>query len=103
MTNKEYIVSMLDRYSVTDDVVDAILDKNGIDGAGTVGDYAGLDTAICRYLPHLFGVSGWTEGDAGSTYNLEGLKSLYYFLCGELGITPMVEKPVIVKNASSRW
>jgi hypothetical protein len=94
---------MLDRYSVTDDVVDAILDKNGIDGNATVDGYTGLDTAICKYLPFLFGVSGFTEGDSGKTFDMDGLKNLYYFLCSELGIAPQIEKPIILKNASSRW
>jgi hypothetical protein len=103
MTNREYIVSILDRYSVSGDTVDAILEKNSIDGSATAVDYTGLDTAICRFLPFLFGTGSFSEGDASKTFNLDGLQNLYYFLCGQLGIEPVIEKTVIVRNISNRW
>lgn len=108
MTYKEYITKTLDGLNITDNDVDLIIIKAGIDAEYTISDKADIrvcDTAIYNRMsvvikPMMQNVS---EGGYSVSWNMDAVKLFYTALCNELGTENVLLSRPRIRNRSNFW
>jgi len=104
MTNKEYITKSLSGLGVSDDDIDIILLKSGLDGSQEA-DVKSADNAIYDRFSVVLKVAtqNVSEGGYSISWNLEAVKLYYSSLCTELGKKNILEAQPKIRNRSNRW
>ncbi len=104
MTNKEYLTKSLSGLGVSDDDMDIILLKSGLDSSHEV-DVKAADTAVYdRFSVVLKGaMQNVSEGGYSISWNMEAVKLYYSQLCGELGKKNILEARPKIRNRSNYW
>lgn len=104
MTNKQYLAKFLDGLGVSDDDVDIIILKSGLDGG------AGLDIAACdKAVYHRMSIvlkgatQNVSEGGYSVSWNMEAVKLFYNALCNELGVENVLAGRPKIRNRSNVW
>jgi len=102
MTNKQYLTKSLNGLNVSEDDIDVILLKSGIDGE-TTADVRACDFAVyCRMSVLLKGATqNVSEGGYSISWNIEAVKLYYNALCNELGLANALKPKV--RNRSDYW
>jgi hypothetical protein len=104
MTNKEYLTKSLNGLNVTEDDIDIILVKSGLDGGADV-DINGCDNAAYkRFSIILKGtLQNVTEGGFSVSWNMDAVKMYYNSLCNELGKENVLVGRPKIRNRSNVW
>lgn len=104
MTNKEYLTKSLSGLGVSDDDVDIILLKSGLDGSQEA-DVKVADNAIYdRFSVVLKGATqNVSEGGYSISWNMPAVKLYYTALCTELGKKNILETQPKIRNRSNYW
>lgn len=104
MTNKEYLTKSLNGLNISEDDIDIILLKGGLDASGDV------DTTICdmsvynRMSVVLKGMmQNVSEGGYSISWNIEAVKLYYSALCTELGKENVLVSRPKIRNRSNYW
>ena len=104
ITNKEYLTKSLGNLNVSDNDIDVILLKAGMD-ADAPADVAGCDlAAYTRFSVILSGMTqNVSEGGYSVSWNMDAVKLWYNALCRELGKENVLEAKPKVRNRSIFW
>lgn len=104
MTNKEYLTKTLSGLGVSDDDVDIILLKSGLNGSQEV-DVKVADTAVYdRFSIVLKGtIQNVSEGGYSISWNMDAVKLYYNQLCSELGNKNILMLQPKIRNRSNYW
>lgn len=104
MTNKQYLTKALCGLNLSEDDIDIILLKGGID-ADAPADVRGCDTAIYRRLSVVLKacLQNVDQGDYSIEWNLEAVKLFYASLCHELGRENVLFSAPKVNSKSDIW
>lgn len=104
MTNKEYLTKSLSGLGVSEDDIDIILLKSGIDG-GTYADAKKCDNAIYDRFSVVLkaATQNVSEGGYSISWNLEAVKLYYNSLCSELGKENVLSPKPKIRNRSNYW
>lgn len=103
-TNKQYMVASLGGLNVTEDDIDIILLKSGID-AEADADPVACDKAIYKRMSVVLGATmqNVSEGGYSVSWNIEAVKMYYNALCNELGVENVLVGRPKVRNRSNYW
>lgn len=104
ITNKEYLIKNLDRFGISEDEIDIILLKGGVDPDKNV-DIDLCDRAIFKRLSLVImaATQNVSEGGYSISWNMEALKLFLQALANELGEeNPFDEKPKVTAY-SNLW
>ena len=104
MTNKEYLTKLLSGLNVSEDDIDIILLKSGLNAEDDVA-FQDCDKAVYNRMSVI--LKGTTqnisEGGYSISWNMEAVKLFYNSLCNELGLeNALVGRPK-VRNRSDVW
>lgn len=104
MTNKQYLLTTLSGLGVSEDDVEVILLKAGIDGGAEV-DVLRCDEAIYkRFSVVLKGAAqNVSEGGYSISWNMDAVKFFYTSLCSELGRENVLFSRPKISNRSNVW
>ena len=104
MTNKEYLTKLLTGLSVSEDDIDIIILKSGLD-ADAVADIQNADKAVYNRMSVILkGVmQNISEGGYSISWNMEAVKLFYNSLCNELGLENVLVGRPKVRNRSNFW
>lgn len=103
-TNKEYLTKSLGYLNVSDNDIEVILLKAGMD-ADAPADVAGCDLAAYnRFSVILSGMTqNVSEGGYSLSWNMDAVKLWYNALCRELGKENVLEAKPRIRNRSNFW
>lgn len=103
-TNKEYLSKSLGGLDVSDDDIEVILLKAGID-PGASADFAACDLAVYNRFSVVLGAmtQNVSEGGYSISWNIEAVKLWYSALCRELGKENVLESKPKIRNRSNFW
>ena len=105
-TNKDYLVTATRALNLSEDDIDLIILKSGIDadadGDASVRD---CDMAIYKRFSVVLGGSmqNVTEGGYSVSWNMDAVKMFYKSLCEELGVENVLVGHSKVRNRSNYW
>ena len=101
MTNKQYLTKSLDGLNVSEDDIDVILLKGGLDGEATA-DVRACDFAVYSRMSVVLKVAtqNVSQGGYSVSWNMEAVKMFYKALCYELNLPNMRPK---IRNRSDYW
>lgn len=104
MTNKQYLTKSLNGLNLSEDDIDVILLKSGIDGESTV-DVRACDNAVYKRMSVILkgATQNITEGGYSISWNMEAVKLFYNALCNELGLENVLVGRPKVRNRSNYW
>lgn len=104
ITNKQYLTKSLNGLNVSEDDVDVILLKSGIDGEETA-DVQGCDKAVYNRMSVILkgATQNVSEGGYSISWNMEAVKLFYNALCNELGLENVLVGRPKVRNRSNSW
>ncbi|GHT09149.1 hypothetical protein FACS189432_05110 [Bacteroidia bacterium] len=104
MTNKEYITKSLNGLNVTEDDIDIILLKAGIN-AGDPVNFSACDNAVYNRISIVLkgALQNVSEGGYSISWNMESVKLYYNSLCNELGLENVLLGRPKVRNRSNIW
>ena len=104
MTNKEYLTRSLSNLGLTDDDVELILIKGGIDADSPV-DVSACDGAVYNRMTIVLQATmmNVTEGGYSVSWNMEAVKLFYRALCNELGAPDVLSTRPRVRDRSNLW
>ena len=104
MTNKQYLIKYLDELNVSENDIEIILLKGGLDGEATVDIYA-CDIAVYRRFSAVLksAAKNVSEGGYSVSWNMEAVKLFYSSLCNELGVENVLVVRPKVGNKSDFW
>lgn len=104
MTNKQYLTKSLNGLNLSDDDIDIIILKGGLQADGEL-DMTACDKAVYkRFSTILKGcMQNVTEGGYSVTYNMEATKMYYNSLCNELGLENVLNARPKLRNRSNMW
>ena len=104
MTNKQYLTKSLNGLNVSEDDIDVILLKSGIDSEATAS-VSVCDNAVYNRMSVI--LKGTTqnvsEGGYSISWNMEAVKLFYNALCNELGKENVLVGRPKVRNRSNYW
>ncbi len=104
MTNKEYLTKSLNGLNLSEDDIDIILVKGGLD-ADAIADVAACDGSVYNRMSVI--LKGMTqnvsEGGYSLSWNIEAVKLYYAALCNELGKENVLVARPKVRNRSNVW
>ena len=104
MTNKEYLTKSLNGLNVTEDDIDIILVKSGLDGGADVYINGCDNAAYKRFSIILKGtLQNVTEGGFSVSWNMDAVKMYYNSLCNELGKENVLVGRPKIRNRSNVW
>lgn len=98
-TNREYLISKLERFGVTENDVDIIIIENP-ELEGTI-NVSACKNAMYKSMSSILPTANVSEGGYSLTWNIEALKMWYKQLCQEIG-KPNVLIGAIV-NRTNYW
>lgn len=104
MTNKQYLAKSLNGLNLSEDDIEVILLKSGIDGENTVDVHA-CDKAVYKRMSVILkgATQNVTEGGYSISWNMEAVKLFYNALCNELGLENVLVGRPKVRNRSNYW
>jgi hypothetical protein len=104
MTNKEYLTKSLNGLNVSEDDMDIILLKAGIDGNADANVPA-CDKAVCNRMSVVLKgtLQNVSEGGYSVSWNMEAVKLFYNALCNELGLENVLVGRPKIRNRSDSW
>lgn len=104
MTNKQYLTKSLNGLNLSEDDIDVILLKSGIDGESAV-DVRACDNAVYKRMSVILkgATQNITEGGYSISWNMEAVKLFYNALCNELGLENVLVGRPKVRNRSNYW
>lgn len=103
-TNRQYLAASLKGLNVTDEDIDIIILKSGID-ADASADTKACDMAVYKRMSVMLAATAQnvSEGGYSISWNMEAVKMYYNALCNELGVeNALVGRPK-VRNRSNYW
>ena len=102
MTNKQYLTKSLNGLNVSEDDIDIILLKGGLDGEATA-DVRSCDLAVYSRMSVVLkgATQNVSQGGYSVSWNMEGVKLFYGALCNELGLANALKPKV--RNRSDYW
>ena len=103
-TNKDYLVTATRALNLSEDDIDLIILKSGID-ADAVRNVRDCDMAIYKRFSVVLGRSmqNVTEGGYSVSWNMDAVKMFYRSLCEELGVENVLVGRSKVGNRSIYW
>lgn len=103
-TNKDYLVTATRALNLSEDDIDLIILKSGIDADADL-DIKACDTAVYkRFSVILKGtMQNVTEGGYSVSWNMDAVKMFYKSLCEELGVENVLVGRSKVRNRSNYW
>ena len=104
MTNKEYLTKALNGLNLSDDDIEIIMVKGGVQADAEV-DYKQCDTAVYdRFSVILKGtMQNVSEGGYSVSWNMDAVKMYYNVLCHELGKDNVLATRPKIRNRSNIW
>lgn len=104
ITNKEYLSKSLGNLNVSDDDIDVILLKAGMD-ADAPADIAGCDLAAYNRFSVVLAsmTQNVSEGGYSISWNMDAVKLWYNAVCRELGKENVLEAKPKIRNRSNFW
>lgn len=104
ITNKEYLSKSLGNLNMSEDDIDVILLKAGMD-ADTPADIAGCDLAAYNRFSVVLAAmtQNVSEGGYSISWNIEAVKLWYNAICRELGKENVLEAKPKIRNRSNFW
>lgn len=104
MTNKEYLIKSLNGMNLSDDDIDIIMLKGGID-ADAPASVEQCDVAVYnRFSVVLKGaMQNVSEGGYSVSWNIDAIKLFYNALCNELGKKNVLVNRPKIRNRSNMW
>jgi hypothetical protein len=104
MTNKEYLAKLLNGLNISEEDIDIIILKSGID-ADAIADVQNADKAVYNRMSVILkGVmQNVSEGGYSISWNMEAVKLFYSSLCNELGLENVLVGRPKVRNRSNYW
>jgi hypothetical protein len=105
MTNKEYITKSLNGLNVSEDDIDIILLKSGLNPDGEA-DWKGADRAIYQRMSVVLRgmIQNISEGGYSLSWNMEAVRLFYTTLADELGEVNVLLAPrPKLRNRSNCW
>ena len=104
MTNKEYLIKSLNGMNLSDDDIDIIMVKAGLDVDADL-DIKACDTAVYkRFSVILKGtMQNVSEGGYSVSWNIDAIKLFYNALCNELGKENVLVNRPKIRNRSNMW
>jgi hypothetical protein len=104
MTNKEYLTKSLNGLGVSEDDIDIIILKSGLDPDVNV-DVKQADTAVYNRMSVVLKavLQNVSEGGYSISWNMEAVKLFYASLCNELGLENVLVGRPKVRNRSNFW
>lgn len=104
MTNKQYISKSLNGLNVSEDDIDIILVKSGIEGDSDA-DVETCDKAVHkRFSVVLKGMTqNVSEGGYSISWNMDAVKLYYNALCNEYGLENVLNTRPVIRDRSNMW
>jgi hypothetical protein len=104
MTNKEYITKSLNGLNVSEDDIDLIMLKAGINYGDPV-NISACDNAVYNRMSIVLkgALQNMSEGGYSISWNMEAVKLYYNSLCNELGLENVLLGRPKVRNRSNIW
>ena len=104
MTNKEYLTKSLNGLQVSEDDIDIILLKSGIDGSAGA-DVRACDMAVYNRMSVVLkaATQNVSQGGYSISWNMEAVKLFYNALCNELKMENVLVGRAKVRNRSNFW
>ena len=104
MTNKEYLTKALNGLNLSDDDIEIIMVKGGVQ-ADADADAGSCDNAVYnRMSVVLKGMTqNVTEGGYSVSWNMDAVKLFYNALCNELGKENVLFSRPKIRNKSNIW
>lgn len=104
MTNKEYLIKSLNGMNLSDDDIDIILVKAGLDGDADL-DIKACDTAVYKRFSVILkgSMQNVSEGGYSVSWNIDAIKLFYNALCNELGKENVLVNHPKIRNRSNMW
>lgn len=104
MTNKEYLTKALNGLNLSDDDIEIILVKGGVEPCDNV-DSKQCDLAVYnRFSVVLKGtMQNVSEGGYSISWNIDAVKLFYAALCNELGVENVLVGRPKIRNRSNVW
>lgn len=104
MTNKEYLTKSLNGLNISEDDIDIILLKGGLD-ADDKADVKACDVAVYNRMSVILKgmLQNVSEGGYSISWNMEAVKLYYAALCNELGKENVLVARPKVRNRSNIW
>lgn len=104
MTNKQYLIKSLNGLNVSEDDIDIILLKAGLDGDGNV-EITDCDKAVYNRMSIVLkgATQNVSEGGYSISWNIEAVKLYYNALCNELGVENVLVGRPKIRNRSNVW
>lgn len=104
MTNREYLIKSLNGMNLSDDDIEIIMLKGGIDG-DALASVEQCDVAVYnRFSVVLKGaMQNVSEGGYSVSWNIDAIKLYYNALCNELGKENVLVNRPKIRNRSNMW
>jgi hypothetical protein len=104
MTNKEYLTKALNGLNLSDDDIEIIMVKGGVQADAEV-DCKQCDTVVYdRFSVILKGtMQNVSEGGYSVSWNMDAVKMYYNALCHELGKDNVLATRPKIRNRSNMW
>lgn len=104
MTNKDYLTKSLSGMNVSEDDIDIILIKSGLNPNDEV-DVKDADFAIYNRMSLILknALQNVTEGGYQISWNVEAVKLFYSALCAENGFENVLNGPPKLRDKSDLW
>ena len=104
MTNKEYLTKSLNGLNISEDDIDIILLKGGLEADGVV-DTTACDNAVYKRMSVLLKgmMQNVSEGGYSVSWNMDAVKLYYNALCNELGKENVLVGRPKIRNRSNIW
>ena len=104
MTNKEYLTKALTGLDISEDDIDIIILKGGLEADANV-DTRACDMAVYNRMSVILkGVMrNISEGGYSISWNLDAVKLYYCALCNELGKENVLVARPKIRNRSDIW
>ena len=104
MTNKEYLTKTLTGLNISEDDIEIIILKGGLEADADV-DTRACDMAVYNRMSIILkGVmQNVSEGGYSISWNLDAVKLYYYALCNELGKENVLVARPKIRNRSNIW
>lgn len=104
VTNKEYLTKSLNGMNLSDDDIEIIMLKGGID-AEAPASVEQCDTAVYnRFSVVLKGaMQNVSEGGMSISWNIDAMKMYYNALCNEYGKENLLATRPKIRNRSNMW
>lgn len=107
MTFREYVTAMVGRFGVPQSEIDFMLIEQEINPAADVvtsEDKRNAKLSVYYQMPIILsGLQNVSEGGYSVSWNIDGIKTWYSILCGQLGLEDDLNGIPRVRNKSNLW